>query len=88
MQNWIYTIILVLAVVLLVRMWLKNRRLSQQLKFEPEADEAFHKCRACGITDETHPDVDFRYCPDCHGMVGYCPEHLYCHDHVMEKDKY
>ena len=48
------------------------------------ADEPFHRCLVCGITDHTHPKMDFRYCPDCHGTCGYCTEHIAHNIHVTE----
>lgn len=45
-------------------------------------DEAFHRCTVCGITDKTHPKMDFRYCPQCAGQHGYCQEHIFSHEHV------
>lgn len=44
--------------------------------------EPYHRCTVCGITDITHPDMDFRYCPTCKGTLGYCTEHLGNHPHV------
>ncbi|MCM0080995.1 hypothetical protein L4X63_05280 [Geomonas sp. Red32] len=40
-----------------------------------------HRCTVCGITDRTHPDMDFRYCPQCNGQYGYCREHIFRHEH-------
>jgi hypothetical protein len=45
----------------------------------------FHRCTVCGITDRTHPRMDFRYCSQCEGAHGYCTEHLRNHAHVLEK---
>lgn len=47
-------------------------------------DEVFHRCTVCGITDKTHPGMDFRYCPECAGQHGYCQEHIFNHTHVKE----
>ena len=44
--------------------------------------QAFHRCAVCGITDLTHPDMEFRYCMECAGSPGYCKEHLQSHEHV------
>lgn len=44
-----------------------------------------HRCTTCGITDKSHPDVDFRYCPQCAGQYGYCQEHIFSHEHVGKK---
>jgi len=40
-----------------------------------------HRCTTCGITDLTHPEMDFRYCPQCKGQFGYCREHIFSHQH-------
>ena len=40
-----------------------------------------HRCTTCGITDQTHPEMDFRYCPQCNGQFGYCREHIFSHQH-------
>ncbi len=44
--------------------------------------EPFHKCIICGATDLSHPDMDFRYCPQCSGTPGYCIDHLKDHIHT------
>jgi hypothetical protein len=44
---------------------------------------AFHRCVVCGITDISHPDMDFRYCTQCAGTPGYCAEHLQGHPHIQ-----
>ena len=41
----------------------------------------FHVCAACGITDKTHPKMEFRYCGQCAGGLGYCEEHIHHHEH-------
>ncbi|GFE57879.1 rhomboid family intramembrane serine protease [Geobacter sp. AOG1] len=47
-------------------------------------DESLHRCTVCGITDKTHPRMDFRYCPQCTGQRGYCQEHIFSHEHVRD----
>lgn len=42
-----------------------------------------HKCAICGRTDETNPELDFRYCSKCNGNYEYCSEHLFTHPHVQ-----
>lgn len=49
--------------------------------------EPFHRCTVCGITDLTHPDMDFRYCMECKGSRGYCTEHIFQHPHVLSEEK-
>jgi len=46
------------------------------------SEQPFHRCTVCGITDKTHPDMDFRYCPQCEGQYGYCRDHIFNHDHI------
>lgn len=41
-----------------------------------------HRCTTCGITEQSHPDMDFRYCPQCDGQYGYCRDHIFSHAHV------
>jgi hypothetical protein len=46
------------------------------------ADAPFHRCTVCGITDKSHPQADFRYCPDCAGQQCFCPAHIRDHEHL------
>lgn len=63
-----------------------RRRLAGQIQRSPRRDdEPFHRCTVCGITDKSHPQMDFRYCPDCAGQYGYCQEHICNHEHVIRK---
>jgi hypothetical protein len=41
-----------------------------------------HACRVCGLSSETSPKTQFRYCSQCDGDCCYCPEHLQNHEHV------
>jgi hypothetical protein len=47
------------------------------------AEEPLHRCRICGKTDKTNPELDFRYCSKCDGAECYCPEHIRNHVHVV-----
>lgn len=49
--------------------------------------EARHKCRVCGKTDLTNPEMDFRYCSRCAGDQCYCTEHIFNHAHVTAEDE-
>lgn len=51
------------------------------------AEQSRHVCFACGKTDRTHPQLDFRYCSKCVGDQCYCPEHLRSHPHVTAADE-
>lgn len=62
-----------------------QRRRSWQGQVTPPsaAAEPLHRCTVCGITDISHPEMDFRYCSQCDGQYGYCAEHLRNHEHVV-----
>ena len=47
---------------------------------------ARHRCRICGKTDLSHPQLDFRYCSKCADGSCYCPEHIFNHEHVLSDD--
>ena len=42
-----------------------------------------HKCSVCGITDQSHPDMEFRYCSKCRGYYCYCANHINNHQHIQ-----
>lgn len=42
-----------------------------------------HKCAICGRTDESNPELEFRFCSKCNGNYEYCQEHLFSHKHVL-----
>jgi len=56
----------------------KRRQATQVAGSSIAVAEAFHVCQACGITDLTHPGMEFRYDDD-----GSC----YCLDHLAEGDR-
>lgn len=68
------------------RMRTGRRRMAYQARtFAAKRDEAQprHRCRICGKTNLTHPDMDFRYCSKCAGDQCYCSEHIFNHEHVL-----
>ncbi len=40
-----------------------------------------HRCTVCGATQDSHPQLEFRYCSKCNGAVAYCDRHLRDHAH-------
>lgn len=44
-----------------------------------------HKCAVCGRTEETNPELEFRFCSKCDGNYEYCQDHLFTHTHVKMK---
>ncbi|HSE40549.1 MAG TPA: rhomboid family intramembrane serine protease [Acidobacteriota bacterium] len=64
-----------------------KRQMEFQAKRQVERarqQQPFHRCIVCGITDQTNPEMDFRYCPQCKDTPGYCSEHLPNHEHRTE----
>lgn len=57
-----------------------KRKMTEQARTLAGSKEAFHRCTVCGRTDLSHPDMDFRYCPECGGL-GYCRDHIESHEH-------
>lgn len=41
-----------------------------------------HKCAICGRTEETNPELEFRFCSKCNGNYEYCQDHLFTHTHI------
>ena len=41
-----------------------------------------HRCRICGRTDISNPELEFRYCSRCNGYHCYCEDHINHHSHV------
>ncbi|MCM1135919.1 MAG: derlin [Clostridium sp.] len=41
-----------------------------------------HKCAICGRTEETNPELQFRFCSKCDGNYEYCEDHIFTHTHV------
>ena len=71
---------------LVARMRVGPRRMAHQARADdarPEEGVARHRCRVCGKTELTHPQVDFRYCSKCVGNQCYCGEHIFNHEHVL-----
>lgn len=44
-----------------------------------------HKCAICGRTDESDPDLVFRFCSKCDGNYEYCQDHIFTHKHVKKQ---
>lgn len=69
---------------ILLRVRGQGRRLTQVQRSRSEAtDEPRHTCLICGKNNNTHPDLDFRYCSKCADEKCYCPDHIRNHEHVL-----
>jgi hypothetical protein len=44
-----------------------------------------HKCAICGRTEETNPELEFRFCSKCEGNYEYCQDHLFTHVHIKHQ---
>jgi hypothetical protein len=73
-------------IVLKIR-YARRHMAAQANRFADNKPKAFHRCLVCGITDLTHPKMEFRYCSKCAGTSGYCTEHLHNHEHVVDMVK-
>jgi hypothetical protein len=61
----------------------------QMKKFESKKDFiniAAHTCCVCGRTNVTNPELTFRYCSKCEGEHEYCNEHIFTHEHIVDKN--
>lgn len=65
---------------------LKPTQIKRRMEYQREVHKANgitrHKCAICGQTEETAPDLEFRFCSKCNGNYEYCENHLYTHEHV------
>ncbi len=64
-----------------VRVRQRGRTVTRQASARAARDKPVHVCTICGVTDKTHPAMDFRYCTKCEPPVAYCEEHLRNHEH-------
>ncbi|MFP4222781.1 MAG: rhomboid family intramembrane serine protease [Phycisphaeraceae bacterium] len=62
-----------------------QRRMHRRAEAIAEAEEPFHRCTICGATEKSHPELEFRYCPECEGAPCYCEEHIHDHEHIGER---
>ena len=58
-----------------------SRPAQQTFSSAPKADYT-HRCRICGRTDVSDPNLEFRYCSRCNGFHCYCEDHISNHTHV------
>ncbi len=67
-----------------IRMSPKQMKQRQQFRREVHhtARVTRHKCAICGRTEETNPELEFRFCSKCNGNYEYCQDHLFTHKHV------
>lgn len=65
---------------------LSPKQIKKQQTYKREVHRApavtKHKCAICGRTNESNPELDFRFCSKCNGNYEYCQDHLFTHKHV------
>jgi hypothetical protein len=71
---------------ILWRMKSGHRRMTFQAARVAGPKKRVHRCEVCGISSETEPTLDFRYCSKCAGARCYCPEHIRRHEHVASDE--
>ena len=90
--DWSQRVIIVAAVLnfliffrhdIIHRIRYGHRKMVQ--KAVQSADEPFHRCNLCGITERTNPEMEFRYCNQCAGTPCYCIHHINAHEHRKTK---
>ena len=61
-----------------------QRNFKKEMKArQARPNQAIHQCFDCGRTDQSHPDLEFRYCSKCNGNYEYCQDHLFTHVHKL-----
>ena len=59
-----------------------KRRQEFKREVKQSAKITRHKCAICGRTEETNPELEFRFCSKSDGNYEYCQDHLFTHAHV------
>lgn len=62
-----------------------KRRQEFKREVKKSAKITRHKCAICGRTEETNPELEFRFCSKCDGNYEYCQDHIFTHTHVKMK---
>ncbi len=68
------------------RVHLSRQQVKQRMNYRSQVNRmtpiSKHKCAICGRTEESNPELEFRFCSKCNGNYEYCQEHLFTHTHV------
>jgi len=59
-----------------LRMKQGHRTMKRKQQALAAANEPFHHCSVCGLTDLANPKMEFRYAKQGDEVVGYCLDHL------------
>lgn len=63
----------------IIRRQVYQKEVKQATKMAPKNR---HKCTICGQTEESNPELEFRFCSKCNGNYEYCSNHLFTHEHI------
>ena len=63
----------------IIRQQMYKKEVNQATKMAPKNR---HKCTICGRTEESNPELEFRFCSKCNGNYEYCSDHLFTHEHI------
>ncbi len=69
---------------IVVRMKSARRRMAVRARQAVEENKPFHRCTVCRSTDQSHPDMEFRYCGACKPVRCYCMDHIANHEHIVK----
>lgn len=58
----------------------RKRKYRKQVK-AVRSQVSRHRCAVCGRTEESNPELSFRFCSKCKGNLEYCSDHLFTHEH-------
>ena len=61
-----------------------HRRAAQAKQEARSANAGLRTCAVCGRTNQTNPELDFRYCSRCAGYHCFCSDHIFSHVHFTE----
>ena len=61
------------------------RRAAAEARHEARsANAGLRACAVCGRTNETNPELEFRYCSRCAGYHCFCSDHIFSHVHFTD----
>lgn len=50
-----------------------------------QANAGLRRCAVCGRTNQSNPELEFRYCSRCAGYHCFCSDHLFTHVHFTDE---
>ena len=56
----------------------------RRMQYEQKQKPYTRRCEVCGRTDQSDPELEFRYCSRCAGYHCFCIDHINSHRHFTE----